>query len=149
MFQRVSAHKQWIIGSLESDTGSEYLFGFDPEQGLMWLERPGHEYASSDQVWKEAESYIRSSSLTVGSVNDMMTEGTPSTALEDQYVVPVSPSNGERPRTVTRSAAGDTSNYPQPGDPRIVGDMSLGSIDASDEDIAAQAAEFLMNLGEE
>ena len=150
-FQRVSALKQWVIGSLESDTGSEYLFGFDPEQGLMWLERPGHEYSSSDLIWKQAESYIRTSALMGNGPIELLPEYDED---EQSYTVPVAvSSNGdERPKTVTKSVMGTPSRdflVPQPGDPRIVGDLSVEGEDYSEDDIAAQAAEFLMNLGEE
>lgn len=146
MFERVVAQKQWVIGSLESDTGSEYLFGYDPKQGLMWLERPGHEYASSDPVWVEAEGFIA----------ERLGMAAPVPAFVPQV-------EAERPETVTRSAVATPSPtvtrsvavdgwedpYPMEGDPRIVGDHSTSGVDYSDDDIAAQAEQFLQGLGEE
>lgn len=145
-FQQVSQLRNWIIGSLKSETGSEYLFGYDPELGLMWLERPGHEYSSSDQVWKEAEKYIRTSSLVAPAVEEWKEEQPPTAEV-------TMASTDGRPKTVTKSVAGGVdSDLPQPGDHRIVGDLEPAGpndVDYGDEDIAGQAAEFLKNLGEE
>lgn len=150
-FQRVSTLKQWMIGSIESDVGSEYLFGFDPAAGLMWLERAGVEYGPQDADWARADAFIRQSSLGVASVGDLMSEGAPPTDPEEQYVVQMA-SSEERPRTVTKSVMGapgiSDDSLPRTGDPRIVGDFSSDGTDYSEDDIAAQAAEFLLNLGE-
>lgn len=148
-FQRVSALRHWVIGSLVSDTGSEFLFGYDPDQGLMWLERYGHEYSSSDALWKQAEAFIAQSQGQTGPQGHYGLDGL--TGRE-----PVSVSAGAPPKTVTRtpvqvhqSVAGDgwDDPYPMEGDPRIVGDMGSSGKDVPDEDIAAQAAQFLMEGG--
>lgn len=155
-FRKASAHKKWVIGSLESDTGSEYLFGFDPEKTLMWLERPGHKYTSSDKVWGEAEAYIRASALG-GSGPVTITSEDPDTGeqyVEEQATVQVAAaSSDERPKRVTRSVMGSPEGFGdygkiKPGDPRIVGDFSEDGVDYSDDNVAAQAAEFLANLGD-
>jgi hypothetical protein len=149
-FQRVSALKRWVIGSLVSDTGSEFLFGFDPAQGLMWLERPGHEYSSADPVWNQAEAYIRTSGVAVEDPTYSEREDHQAVLFE---AASIQESSGEeRPRTVTRSttSVGIESGLPVSEDPRIVEPLSdAGNMEASDEDIAVQAAQFLANLGEE
>lgn len=138
-FQRVTTLSRWVLGSLVSETGSEYLFGYDPSQGLMWLERPGHKYSASDPVWKQAEQFI--SSREQG-------------AQPPEAVPHV---HEDRPRAVTRSAAPQQVQrsvdddwedpYPMDGDPRVVGDMSTTGRDIPDDDIAQQAEQFLLQTG--
>lgn len=152
-FQRVTKFKSWVIGSIVSDTGSEYLFGFDPEKGLKWLERSGIEYSPLDEVWRDAENYIRNAGVmgqTITSAPSVdLSEISENYEEADMAVVMADSHSDERPKTVTRSVAGDTDfAVAQPGDPRIVGDTSPGR-DVADDDIAAQATAFLQNLGEE
>lgn len=148
MFKRVTTTKTWVIGSLESDTGSEYLFGFDPTKGLVWLERSGVEYGPADDAWRHAETYLRRSTAGVESSAPVEQLG-----VEDDYAIPVSVGAlTERPKTVTRSVSGMVdyeTTGPRPGDPRIVGDLSGEGMDLSEDDIAAQATQFLAALGEE
>lgn len=127
-----------MLGSLVSDTGSEYLFGYDPTRGLMWLERPGHTYSASDPVWRQAEQFIAGS--------------------REQEPEPAPHVHPDRARAVTRSAvqpqqvqrSGDDEwedPYPMDGDPRIVGDMSTTGRDIPDDDISYQAEQFLLQTG--
>jgi len=144
VFTRVNRLKEWVIGSLVSETGSEFLFGYDPADGLVWLERSGVEYGPSDKVWGEAERTLRGASVT--GRNDVADElpGDP----EDQYVIQeVSVASVDRPKTVTRSVAGGgemgiPSSY---GDERIVGDFGAGE-EYEDDEIAAQASAYLEAL---
>lgn len=150
-FTKMTRMKSWVLGSLVSDTGSEYLFGFDPEAGLMWLERQGVEYHAEDPIWHEAEAHIRGGTLTVASVKQMMSEGVASTAPEDQYVVPERPSMAEemgRPKTVTRSvAAAGEMGIASSGFERV-GDFGEGQ-EFEDDEISAQAEMWLQTLEDE
>jgi hypothetical protein len=139
LFQRVSKTKTLIVGSLESETGSEFLFGYNPQKGLEWLERHGQQFTALDPEWREAESFIAKSSQPAPA------PATPVHVETPEMVEAI------RPQTVSRSAASEgwDDPYPMEGDSRIVGDLSEDGIDVADDDIAAQAAQFLANLGEE
>jgi hypothetical protein len=146
LFQRVSKTKTLVVGSLESDTGSEFLFGYDPARGLKWLERHGKEYSAADPEWAEAEAFILG-------VTDPEAEAIEAPVEKESVSVGGSITRNAAPpqQQVHRSVAveGWEDPYPQEGDPRIVeSPEGGGDLDVADDDIAAQAAQFLMGMGE-
>lgn len=142
MFQRVTKTTTLVVGSLESNTGSEFLFGWDPAIGLKWLERTGHEYGPGDSEWRAAEGFLRGADAPAAQP----------VPVEETVVAGAITRSVAQPQTVQRSVAADgwEDPYPMEGDLRIVGDTSTSGRDVPDEDIAAQAAQFLMmDRGEE
>ena len=156
-FQQVSKLKSMVIGSLSSDTGSEYLFGYDSRDGLMWMERTGVQYSPADPVWAEAEEYIRQVGIPLAPLDTPLGEeplGMADGPWENPRVEVATSASTDRPKKVTKSVVGGGGEFapPRPGDHRIVGDLEPGSegdVEYGDEDIASQASEFLRNLGEE
>ena len=152
MFTKVNRLKNWVIGSLVSETGSEYLFGFDPSDGLMWLERAGIEYSPLDPVWTEAEGTVRASMVTTASSMASPARLMEEDVIEDQYVIPDVTDGVGEPKKVHRSiAAYDEMGLPAEysyADDRIVGDFGEGE-EYDDEEISAQAEAYLRELEEE
>lgn len=168
MFTKVGTLSKWTIGSIVSDTGSEYSFGFNPsdEEGLLWLERSGVSYTPADSEWREARRFIRASLnlqgqeqapvnipqvQVVGPVIDealvpqipdgiMGVPPTPSVQVDHGHSHGLS--DDSRPKTVSRSASSSIAPIlpPGSGDSRIVGDVSSGGTDIPDDAIAERAA---------
>lgn len=124
-FQKLKKYTSWTIGSIVSDTGSEYLYGYDPTDGLMWLERSGVEYTPSDKVWKEAERFIQAG------------------GAEPEVSMPATLDVSEQRPTVHRSVASSIdADMGTPIHGEVVGDIRPGR-DVSDDDIASFAERFL------
>lgn len=127
-FRRISKTSSFVTGSLESETGSEYLFGFSEADGLMWLERKGLQYSASDKEWGKADAFLRSSL----SSEFFDADGAGDEALEIEVQ--------ERPTTIRRSSVASDYDMGSPLTPAMVG---MGSRSIDDDDLAGRAMQFL------
>lgn len=131
-FRRISKTSSFVTGSLESETGSEYLFGYSDADGLMWLERKGKQYSASDKEWRKADAFLRSSlsseSIDVDGAGD----------VDEAYEV-----EEQRPATVRRSAAVEY----EMGTPQLTSSMvGMGSRNIDDDDLVGRAIAFLSDI---
>src|SRR4051812_41651911 len=110
-FRKLTNVSALITGSIESDTGSQYLFGYREDAGLQWLERTGIEYSPADPEWRLAEGFVeiqmsgapaKTAKVPVASAQDDWDED-----LESAAVQMGTPATSSRPSRVTRSVAGD------------------------------------------
>lgn len=119
-FRRISKTSSFITGSIESETGSEYLFGYSADEGLMWLERKGKQYSASDGEWGRADAFLRSS------LSSTVADGAGDAGFEVEE---------QRPTSVRRSVA--SVDYDM-GIPTASGGRGI-----DDDDLAGRAMAFL------
>lgn len=155
-FRKVTHLKTQIIGNVESDTGSEYLFGFDPEDGLQWLARSGVEYTPADKAWREADSYIRRSlghqqshqAEAVEEVSPRGEDSGPHTGVDalaafEEVGVPITGKKGTVSKTVSTDYSMGTPARGQQFE--AVGSMGAGE-EYDDDEIADNAAALFATL---
>lgn len=132
-FINVTRTRTLITGALQTETGSEVLFGYRPNEGLEYLQGFGTDYDVSDPEWREAHLLLSrefDTHVPMGSASRFFASA---------------PTNDGPPRTVTRHVAGydEDDSLPLPGDPRVVGDLDSSGADINENDLAQRAAAFL------